>query len=141
MNAASELPQRPCADAVPPPGTGSEATPRCVEGDGEDRRQHFPAMGEALAGRRRWIWGAAAVVGLALIVFGVVRALTADAGEKPAAVATVTVDRGAVTSEVATTGTVQPAQTRSLSFAVAGTVESIAVRAGTTVTPGQELAK
>ncbi|MBL7261677.1 efflux RND transporter periplasmic adaptor subunit [Paractinoplanes lichenicola] len=98
-------------------------------------------MGEALAGRRRWVWGAAAVVVLALVAFGVVRALTADAVAKPVAAATVAVDRGAVTSAVATTGTVQPAQTRSLSFAVAGTVESISVRAGTTVTAGQALAK
>ena len=98
-------------------------------------------MGEALAGRRRWIWLAAAVVVLALIVFGVVHALTASATEKPKAAATVAVDRGAVTTEVATTGTVQPAQTRSLSFAVKGTVESVSVRAASTVTAGQMLAK
>ena len=77
-------------------------------------------MGEALAGRRRWIWVAAAAVVLALIVYGVVRALSADAEQTPKAAATVAVDRGAVTTEVATTGTVQPAQTRSLSFAVSG---------------------
>ncbi|GAB2603754.1 hypothetical protein Aab01nite_47840 [Paractinoplanes abujensis] len=78
---------------------------------------------------------------LALIGFGVVRVLTAGTVERPVEAATVAVDRGAVTSEVATTGTVQPAQTRSLSFAVAGTVESISVRAGTTVTAGQVLAE
>ena len=98
-------------------------------------------MGEALAGRRRWVWVAAAVVVLALIVYGVVHALTAGATEKPKAAATVAVDRGAVTTEVATTGTLQPAQTRSLSFAVKGTVQSVSVRAGTTVTAGQTLAK
>ena len=98
-------------------------------------------MGEALAGRRRWIWVAAAVVVLALIVYGVVHALSADATEKPKAVATVAVDKGAVTTEVATTGMVQPAQTRSLSFAVKGTVESVSVRAGSTVPAGQALAK
>ncbi|MCU7725051.1 efflux RND transporter periplasmic adaptor subunit [Actinoplanes sp. KI2] len=98
-------------------------------------------MGEALAGRRRWIWVAAAVVVLALIGYGVVHALTAGATEKPKAAATVAVDRGAVTTEVATTGTLQPAQTRSLSFAVKGTVESISVRAGSTVGAGQTLAK
>ena len=97
-------------------------------------------MGEALAGRRRWVWAAVAVVVLALIGFGVVRALRADADEEPAAAATVAVDRGAVTTEVATTGTIQPAQTRSLSFTVAGTVETISVRPGTTVTAGQALA-
>ncbi|GAA0472459.1 hypothetical protein Ade02nite_52160 [Paractinoplanes deccanensis] len=84
---------------------------------------------------------AAAAVVLALIVYGVVRAMTADAKETPKAAATVAVDRGEVTTEVATTGTVQPAQTRSLSFAVSGTVESVSVRAGTTVTAGQVLAK
>jgi HlyD family secretion protein len=98
-------------------------------------------MGEALAGRRRWIGAAAAVVVLALIGYGVVRALTAGATEEPAVLVTVAADRGAVTAAVATTGTLQPAQTRSLSFAVAGTVESIAVRPGTTVTPGQVLAR
>ncbi len=82
-----------------------------------------------------------AVVVLALVGYGVVHALTAGAAEKPAAVVTSAVDRGAVSTEVATTGTVQPAQTRSLSFAVKGTVESISVRAGTTVTAGQDLAK
>jgi HlyD family secretion protein len=98
-------------------------------------------MGEALAGRRRWIWLAVAVVVLALIVFGVVRALTAGATEKPAALVTAAADRGAVTTDVATTGTLQPAQTRSLSFSVKGTVESVAVRAGTAVSAGQVLAK
>jgi HlyD family secretion protein len=52
----------------------------------------------------------------------------------------VAVDKGAVTTEVATTGTLQPAQTRSLSFAVSSTVTSVPVRAGTTVTAGQVLA-
>ncbi|WP_213004463.1 efflux RND transporter periplasmic adaptor subunit [Paractinoplanes toevensis] len=98
-------------------------------------------MGEALAGRRRWIWIAAAVVVLALIAYGVVHALTADASAKPQAAATSAVDLGDVTTEVATTGTLQPAQTRSLSFAVQGTVESVSVRAGNTVAAGQVLAK
>jgi HlyD family secretion protein len=98
-------------------------------------------MGEVLAGRRRWIWVAAAVVVLALIGYGVVRALDAGASEKPTAAATVAVDRGAVSTEVGTTGTVEPAQTRSLSFTSDGTVESVSVRAGTTVQAGQALAK
>src|SRR5690349_11209376 len=94
----------------------------------------------ALAGRRRWVWLVAAVV-LALIGYGVVYALDAGATEKPKAAPTAMVDRGDVTTEVATIGTVQPAQTRSLAFTVAGTVQSVSVRAGTTVTPGQTLAK
>ncbi|GAA2583553.1 hypothetical protein GCM10010435_71660 [Winogradskya consettensis] len=92
-------------------------------------------------GNRRWVWLTAGVVVVLVLVAGVVWALTADADEKPVAAATtVAADKGAVTSEVATTGTLQPAQTRNLSFTVAGTVESVKVRAGTVVTAGQELA-
>jgi HlyD family secretion protein len=99
-------------------------------------------MGElAASGRRRWAWIAAAVVVLALIAYGVVHALTAGASTKPAAPALATVDTGAVTTEVATTGTLQPSQTRSLSFTVAGTVEAVEVTAGSTVTAGQVLAR
>lgn len=98
-------------------------------------------MGEVLAGRRRWVWVAVAVVVLALIVYGVVHALTAGASEKPKAAATVAVDRGAVSTDVGTTGTVEPAQTRSLSFTVDSTVTSVSVRAGSQVQAGQTLAK
>jgi HlyD family secretion protein len=98
-------------------------------------------MGEVLAGRRRWIWVAVAVVVLALIAYGVVHALTAGASEKPKAAATVAVDRGAVSTDVGTSGTVEPAQTRSLSFTVDGTVDSVSVRAGSQVQAGQSLAK
>ncbi|MBW6435313.1 efflux RND transporter periplasmic adaptor subunit [Actinoplanes hulinensis] len=98
-------------------------------------------MGVALAGRRRLIRLGVVVVVLALVAFGVVRALTAGAArEESKAAETVEVDRGEVTTEVATTGTLRPAQTRSLSFAVSGTVETVKVRAGTTVTAGQVLA-
>ncbi|MEU8242727.1 efflux RND transporter periplasmic adaptor subunit [Actinoplanes missouriensis] len=98
-------------------------------------------MGVALAGRRRLIWLLVAAVVLASIAFGVVRALTAGAADSAAEAAeTATVDKGAVTTEVATTGTLQAAQTRSLSFSVNGTVETVKVRAGTTVTAGQVLA-
>jgi len=98
-------------------------------------------MGEVLAGRRRWIWVAVAVVVLALIAYGVVHALTADASEKPKAAPTVAADRGAVSTDVGTTGTVEPAQTRSLSFTVDGTVDSVSVRPGSQVQAGQTLAK
>jgi HlyD family secretion protein len=98
-------------------------------------------MGVALAGRRRLIWLAVAVVVLALIAFGVVRALTAGAArEESKAAEIVRADRGAVTTAVATTGTLQAAQTRSLSFAVSAEVETVEVRAGNTVTAGQVLA-
>jgi len=94
-----------------------------------------------IGGHRRWIWLVAGVLVLALLILGGIRALTAGASEKPKAAATVAVDTGPVTTEVATTGTLQPAQTRSLSFSVAGTVESVSVRAGSEVTAGQDLAK
>ncbi|GAA1620478.1 efflux RND transporter periplasmic adaptor subunit [Actinoplanes couchii] len=98
-------------------------------------------MGVAVAGRRRLIWLAVAVVVTALLVFGVVRALTAGAAqEETKAAETVKADKGEVTTEVATTGTLQAAQTRSLSFAVSAEVESVKVRAGNTVTAGQVLA-
>ncbi|GIE94966.1 efflux RND transporter periplasmic adaptor subunit [Paractinoplanes rishiriensis] len=97
-------------------------------------------MGEVLVGRRRLLWVVAAVVALALVTFLVVRAVTAGATDKPAAVSTAAADRGPVSTAVATTGTVRPAQTRSLGFTVEGAVDSVAVRAGTMVTAGQVLA-
>lgn len=89
---------------------------------------------------RRGLWSAAGLVVILLLALGVVRALTAGADTEPVAAPTVAVDRGAVTTEVATTGTLEPAQTRSLSFTADGTVESVKVRAGTVVSAGQELA-
>ncbi|MFG1603644.1 efflux RND transporter periplasmic adaptor subunit [Actinoplanes sp. NPDC049265] len=91
--------------------------------------------------RGRLISGVVAgVVVLAVTGFFGVRALLGDKPEAAAATATATVDRGAVTAQVATTGTVEPAQTRSLSFTAAGTVASVKVRAGSVVTAGQVLA-
>ncbi|GAB3158897.1 hypothetical protein GCM10027290_62920 [Micromonospora sonneratiae] len=52
----------------------------------------------------------------------------------------VRVDRGEVTLAVATTGVLQPAQTRSLGFRAAGRVTEIRVRAGDEVSSGQVLA-
>ncbi|GLZ01925.1 HlyD family efflux transporter periplasmic adaptor subunit [Actinoplanes sp. NBRC 103695] len=88
----------------------------------------------------RWtLWAVVGLVVPAAAFFGV-RALLADDAKPAAAPTTATVDRGPVTAQVATTGTVQPAQTRSLSFTAAGTVESVKVSAGTVVTAGQVLA-
>ncbi|WP_306207891.1 efflux RND transporter periplasmic adaptor subunit [Actinoplanes sp. RD1] len=92
-------------------------------------------------GNRRWVLVAAGVLVVLLVAAGVAVAMNAGADEAPKTVAaTVGVDTGAVTAEVATTGTVEPAQTRTLSFTVAGTVESVKVRAGTAVQAGQALA-
>ncbi|WP_431880947.1 efflux RND transporter periplasmic adaptor subunit [Micromonospora chalcea] len=89
---------------------------------------------------RRGRWGAAAA-GAALVLGAAgVLVFTADADEVPARPVTVVVDRGPVEIEVATTGTVQTATTRALSFAFSGTVASIAVRPGTVVQAGQQLA-
>ncbi|SBT43906.1 efflux RND transporter periplasmic adaptor subunit [Micromonospora narathiwatensis] len=89
---------------------------------------------------RRVRWGAA--IAGATLVLGAAGAwaFTGDDGEVPTRRATVAVDRGPVEIEVATTGTVQPATTRALSFTVSGTVASVAVRPGTVVRAGQRLA-
>ncbi|MFC0029244.1 efflux RND transporter periplasmic adaptor subunit [Micromonospora chaiyaphumensis] len=88
--------------------------------------------------RARWTAG-----GLVVVV-GVLASTTAYAltGESrsPEAPTTVRVDRGDVTLAVATTGALQPAQTRSLSFGTAGTVSEVRVRAGDEVQAGQVLA-
>lgn len=86
----------------------------------------------------RWI-GAAIVVSGA-VIGGVIGALNRGGGDKPAAIVVAVADRGAVTLDVATTGTVEPATTRSLTFAVSGTVASVHVRAGNKVSKGQKLA-
>ena len=71
---------------------------------------------------------------------GVTLALPRPEPPATAEVVTVAVGRGEVTLDVATMGTVEPATTRSLSFPVDGTVESIAVRPGSRVEAGRELA-
>jgi multidrug efflux pump subunit AcrA (membrane-fusion protein) len=80
------------------------------------------------------------IVAGAAVAGGVIAALNRDTGDKPAAIVVAVVDRGAVTLDVATTGAVEPATTRSLAFTVAGTVESVQVRPGNRVSKGQRLA-
>ncbi|WP_436520828.1 efflux RND transporter periplasmic adaptor subunit [Actinoplanes sp. HUAS TT8] len=72
------------------------------------------------------------------VVLGVVHQRSGS--KKSAEIVAVAVAKGEVTLDVATTGTVEPATTRELSFAVNGTVEAIKVRAGTKVKAGQTLA-
>ncbi|WP_431924734.1 efflux RND transporter periplasmic adaptor subunit [Micromonospora wenchangensis] len=91
-------------------------------------------------GTRRTRWWAAGAAGLLLLGAAGVRGWTAHTADAPARPVTVAVDRGPVVVEVATTGTVQPATTRSLSFTVAGTVQTVGVRPGSVVTVGQRLA-
>ncbi|MFF4874733.1 efflux RND transporter periplasmic adaptor subunit [Micromonospora sp. NPDC000668] len=89
---------------------------------------------------RRTRWWAAGAAGLLLLGAAGVRAWTADAADAPARPVTVAVDRGPVAVEVATSGTVQPATTRSLGFTIAGTVQTVSVRPGSVVKVGQRLA-
>lgn len=89
--------------------------------------------------KRRIRWIGAGVVVAAAITGGVVLAVARQQPET-AAVSTATVDRGEVTVDVASTGTVEPVTTRDLTFAVDGTVASVAVRAGNRVKAGQTLA-
>jgi HlyD family secretion protein len=80
-------------------------------------------------------------VALGLIAYSEAYSVTAGASEKPKAPVTATVDRGAVTTQVGTTGSVEPAETRSLSFTISSTVTSISVQTGETVQAGQTLAE
>ncbi|MBG0562512.1 efflux RND transporter periplasmic adaptor subunit [Actinoplanes aureus] len=89
-------------------------------------------------GQKRWIGAAIVVAGV--LAGGIVLAVAHEDRTETAAVTTTTVDRGEVTVDVATTGTVEPATTRSLSFAVGGTVESVAAQAGNRIKAGQTLA-
>ncbi|MBM7488930.1 HlyD family secretion protein [Micromonospora luteifusca] len=95
--------------------------------------------------KRRWRtrqarWWAAGAVGVLLLGVAGVRVWAADAEDAPARPVTVAVDRGPVAVEVATSGTVRPATTRSLGFSVAGTVQTVGVRPGSVVKVGQRLA-
>jgi multidrug efflux pump subunit AcrA (membrane-fusion protein) len=93
-----------------------------------------------MRGRRRWVVAGVAVAAAVGLTSAGAYALTS--GEPAAAPTTSTakVDRGEVATAVATTGTLEPAQTRSLSFAAAGTVTEVKVRAGDQVASGQVLA-
>lgn len=89
--------------------------------------------------KRRAIWSTVAV----LAVAGVVAAVALSQADEavPAASSTTRVQRGTVTLAVAAAGTIQSAQTRGLSFSMAGTVTELNVKAGDTVTAGQVLAR
>ncbi|MEO3748874.1 efflux RND transporter periplasmic adaptor subunit [Plantactinospora sp. B5E13] len=95
--------------------------------------------------RKRWRGrGRLAMCGVAaLVVIGTAVAWTLHRAE-PAPTDgsdTVRVDRGEVVTAVATTGTLEPAQTRTLGFAADGTVTAVNVRPGDQVKTGQVLAE
>ncbi len=84
-------------------------------------------------------WALLAPLALATVV-GVL--LANSAGAPPAAAATTaTVKRGTVSQAVSAAGTVGAAQTRGLSFAIAGTVTEVDVKPGDLVTAGRVLAR
>ncbi|MEN3306452.1 MAG: hypothetical protein V7603_2654 [Micromonosporaceae bacterium] len=88
------------------------------------------------------LWGAVAVAVIGLFAVGTFAYVHRDSTPAASTKATVaTVRRGQVTVTEAAAGTVQAAETRGLSFATSGTVTTIAVKAGDTVTAGQVLAR
>lgn len=98
-------------------------------------------MGEWLRGRRTW-WVAGGVVVVAVVLTSAgAYALTTGQPAASAKTSTAKVDRGEVATAVATTGILEPAQTRSLGFAASGTVTKVNVRAGDQAKAGQVLAE
>ncbi|MCW2498209.1 biotin/lipoyl-binding protein [Jatrophihabitans sp.] len=103
-------------------------------------------MNSTLRRLRSRPWLAASV--LAVIVaaaavgtyFGTKGDSSASAASTAATVSTQTVSTGTITQSVAATGTLAPAEDENLNFAVSGTVTSVAVKVGQTVTKGQKLA-
>lgn len=94
--------------------------------------------------RRRRGRGRLAVCGVAaLVVIGTAVAWTLHRAEPTPSGGTGTarVDRGEVVTAVATTGSLEPAQTRTLGFAADGTVTAVNVRPGDQVKIGQILAE
>lgn len=89
---------------------------------------------------RRWVVAGVAVAAAVGLTSAGAYALTSGEPAATPTTSTVKVDRGEVATAVATTGTLEPAQTRSLSFAAAGTVTEVKVRAGDQVASGQVLA-
>ncbi|MFC7529901.1 efflux RND transporter periplasmic adaptor subunit [Actinoplanes sp. GCM10030250] len=90
--------------------------------------------------KRRIRWIGAAIVIIGAIAGGVTLAIARDDGTTRIAVVVAAVDKGQVTVDVATTGTVEPASTRSLAFVAGGTLASVTVQAGNRVSAGQTLA-
>jgi RND family efflux transporter MFP subunit len=91
--------------------------------------------------RQKLRWAGATVVVLGAIAAGISLAATRDHSVQTARVVVAAADRGEVTVDVATTGTVEPAATRDLGFVVDGTVATLSVRAGNRVRAGQTLAR
>jgi membrane fusion protein, macrolide-specific efflux system len=93
---------------------------------------------------RRYRWP---IVGLSLVVIAAAIALplwltsgSSTAGGLTVTTVTVPVTTGTIQSTVASSGTIEPATSANLNFAVSGTVTAVDVAAGQTVAAGQVLA-
>jgi membrane fusion protein, macrolide-specific efflux system len=86
------------------------------------------------------VLGTVALVG-ALFAYHLVTATAQTTTTPTGGARTVPVTQGEVTATVSATGAVQSASTAAADFTTAGTVTSIAVHVGDTVTQGQELAR
>jgi len=98
----------------------------------------------ALSGRsRKWWWVLAAVivlVGAGLGIWFATRPSSASATGIVTTTSVQTVTTGTISQTVAATGTIEPATTADLNFAVSGKVTAVDVVAGQAVTAGQALA-
>lgn len=95
-------------------------------------------MDGRLAGKKKWIAGAGAVVVVAGAVGG--WALARPDGSATTTTITATATVGTIRQTVTTTGTLAPAQRADLSFQVSGTVTSVPVTVGDKVAKGATLA-
>jgi multidrug efflux pump subunit AcrA (membrane-fusion protein) len=111
-------------------------------------RSRLPASfsGARVLAARRGLWlntglGVVALVG-ALYAYHLVTATAETTSTTPTGASrTVPVTQGEVSATVSATGSVQSAHTATADFVTGGTVASIAVHVGDTVTQGQELAR
>ena len=90
--------------------------------------------------RRRVFWSAGALA--VLVIAAVIIVAVSHGGTAvPVASSTTTVQRGTVTLAASAAGTITAADTRGLSFSVAGTLTEVNVKAGDLVTVGEVLAR
>src|SRR5262245_17805515 len=90
--------------------------------------------------RRRVLWSAGITAGVAVLAVVIVLVSHGRAA-KPVVSSTTAVQRGSVSLAVSAAGTIKAANTRGLSFSVAGTLTEVDVKAGDAVTAGQVLGK
>ncbi|WP_129672103.1 efflux RND transporter periplasmic adaptor subunit [Candidatus Chloroploca sp. Khr17] len=96
-------------------------------------------LGRKARQRKRIWWLGAIIVVVAAGSFGLWR-LTQNATTSTV-MSTGTVQRGTLRITVAGSGTVEPAESRAVAFAVSGTIAEVLVESGDTVTAGQALAQ